>query len=203
MFKCQLDTGDIILCKRVNSFGFFWIFDLLISLFSNSPYVHCALVLRNPTFIHPSLKGLYVWQSSWEGVPDPQDDKIKLGVQLTKFDTFEQYIPSKKFVRVLETGRELFKNEILKRIHETVYDKPYDINPIDWIEAIFQKDIQPQKTSRFWCSAFVGFVLVQLGLIKKSVDWSILRPCDLSSHSLNPLMIKDIKYSKDTLLISP
>ena len=39
------------------------------------------MVLKDPSFLHPTLKGLYVWESSWEGKADPQDGKIKLGVQ--------------------------------------------------------------------------------------------------------------------------
>jgi len=29
------------------------------------------------------LEGLYIWESSWEDNPDPQDGKRKLGVQIT------------------------------------------------------------------------------------------------------------------------
>ena len=52
-------------------------------------------ILKDPVFIHPNLKGYYVWQSSWTGKLDPQDDEIKLGVQITPFDEvykFYQYL---------------------------------------------------------------------------------------------------------------
>ena len=41
------------------------------------------MVLKDPEFIHPTLKGTYIWESSWEGTPDPQDGINKFGVQIT------------------------------------------------------------------------------------------------------------------------
>ena len=37
-------------------------------------------------FTDKQLKGLYLWESSWEGSPDPQDGKVKLGVQFTPLE---------------------------------------------------------------------------------------------------------------------
>ena len=39
--------------------------------------------LKDPDYISPALKGVFVWQSGWENKKDPQDEKIKLGVQIT------------------------------------------------------------------------------------------------------------------------
>jgi len=64
-----------------------------------------------------------------------------------------------------------------------VYDKPYDINPRDWIEALFRKDDDPQKPDRFWCSALVGYIYTKLGILHETTDWSILRPSDFSLES--------------------
>ena len=50
------------------------------------------MVIKDPAFIHPSLKGTYIWESSWEGKPDPQDGEIKLGVQITPFlEIYDHY----------------------------------------------------------------------------------------------------------------
>lgn len=38
----------------------------------------------------------------------------------------------------------------------------------------------PQKTDRFWCSAFVGYVYTACGILDGDTDWSILRPSDFS-----------------------
>jgi hypothetical protein len=68
----------------------------------------------------------------------------------------------------------------MQDIHKVVYDKPYDIVPKDWVEAFFKTDDNPQKTDRFWCSALVGYIYTQAGILKKETDWSILVPNDFS-----------------------
>ena len=79
----------------------------------------------------------------------------------------------------------LFLNEKLLQIHSVVYDKPYDIVPKDWVEAFFKKDSEPQKTDRFWCSALVGFIYTQAGILDSNTDWSILTPNDFSLDGEN------------------
>ena len=66
--------------------------------------------------------------------------------------------------------------------------------PKDWIEALVQKDSQPQKIDRFWCSAFVGFVLTKIGILQSNTDWSIMRPCDFALDG------EYLKYASDTKL---
>ena len=79
----------------------------------------------------------------------------------------------------------LFTKQKLESIHNVVYDKPYDIVPKDWIEAFFKRDSQPQKTSRFWCAALVGYIYTQIGILKPETDWSILTPNDFSLSGEN------------------
>ena len=62
-------------------------------------------------------------------------------------------------------------------IHDTVYNKPYDIVPKDWVEALFQVDDKPQKIDRFWCSALIGYIYTKCGILQSNTDWSIMRPC--------------------------
>ena len=66
------------------------------------------MVLKNPTFVNPNLKGLFVWESSWEGKPDPQDEKIKLGVQITPIqEILDDYkTDGKVLLRRLENVKE-------------------------------------------------------------------------------------------------
>ena len=50
------------------------------------------MVLKDPEFIHPYLKGYYVWESNFEDSKDPQDGKIKFGVQITPLnEIFDKY----------------------------------------------------------------------------------------------------------------
>jgi hypothetical protein len=176
----DLKTGDLILFNSHPN-GLFSILSNMIRLTTHSNYTHIGFILKDPTFIEPHLKGLYVWESGWEGMPDPQDNEIKLGVQITPF---EEIINNSKgaeiSIRQVNCPLTLFNEEKLKEIHTVVYKKPYDILPKDWLPALFRKDLHPQKTDRFWCSALVGYIYTKLGLLVKETDWSILRPCDFS-----------------------
>jgi hypothetical protein len=67
----------------------------------------------------------------------------------------------------------------------------------DWLLATLRLDISPQKTDRFWCSAFVAYIFTQLGWLNDYTDWSIIRPSDLSSSS-KYLSWKSKVYGVDT-----
>ena len=177
-------TGDLLLCDY-RGFSFLGGFSYLIEYFTKSNYSHMAMIIKDPSFIHPSLKGLFVWESSWEGKPDPQDNRIKLGVQMTTLDNFlkNYHGKSKVYYRKLNCFTSAFSDEKLKEIHDVVYEKPYDLVPRDWVDAYFNVDSKPQKTDRFWCSALVGYIYTKLGLLPKETDWSILRPSDFSDTS--------------------
>ena len=82
----KLKTGDLLLFSAHLSFNPLNIFSLLIEFFTKKPYSHIGMILRDPTWIKPDLKGLYLWESTFEGTPDPQDGKIKLGVQITPIE---------------------------------------------------------------------------------------------------------------------
>ena len=186
MSEFNLKTGDILLCDYEGNNIFFYYFTKLIQRFTNNKFSHVSMVIKDPTYIHPSLKGYYVWQSSWTGGKDPQDNKIKLGVQLTPFyDVYNYYKKNNSHIslRRIHCKTSTFNDDELKKIHDVVYDKPYDIVPEDWIQAIFRKDNEPQKTDRFWCSALIGYIYTQCGLLPDKIDWSILRPSDFSEKS--------------------
>ena len=194
----NLKTGDLLLFNNTSG-GFFGAFTSMIKWGTHSNYSHIAMILKDPTFIHPSLKGVYMWESGYEGTPDPQDDKIKLGVQITSVSQCINNFTGSVFVRKLESGKYLITKSKLTNIHHTVYDKPYDTDPIDWIEAYAQKDTRPNKTDKFWCSALIGYVVLKLGLIKR-LDWSILRPVDFVSTSKCLKFNPGVVYGKETLL---
>tara|TARA_A100001015_G_C14841962_1_gene652846 strand:- start:55 stop:702 length:648 start_codon:yes stop_codon:yes gene_type:complete len=190
-----LKTGDLLLFNNESS-GWFGNFTSMIKWGTHSNYSHVGMILKNPSFIHPSLKGLYLWESSYNGTEDPQDGKIKLGVQITPLDTIiKEYKKSggKIFIRKLKymndnndsscdnlIYKNIFNDEKLKEIHSIVYNKPYDIVPTDWLSAFFNYDISPQKTSRFWCSALVGYIYTKLDILVEKTDWSILKPNNFS-----------------------
>jgi hypothetical protein len=181
MSQFDLKTGDILLF----SYGGKSLFSSLIKSFTHSEFTHVGMVLKDPKFIHPSLKGYYVWESGLEDEVDPQDGKKKLGVQITPFEEiYQNYANNNSQIYVRRVSDESpFNDTILGEIHKVVYDKPYDIVPADFIEALFRKDHNKQKTSRFWCSALLGYIYTQVGILNSDTDWSMLRPCDFSSSS--------------------
>jgi len=198
----ELQTGDILLISNKEK-GIFDYFLDMIRYGTHSDYVHIGIVLKDPDFLEKKLEGLFIWESGFEGTPDPQDNKIKLGVQVTEFNDFlSNYKDTnvKIFVRKFNHYN-LFKSDKLKEIHQIAYNRPYDINPRDWIGALFNNDSHPQKTDRFWCSAFVGFVLTKLDILKSDTDWSIMKPCDfaldgenLSYVDLDKAALLDIEF---------
>ena len=189
-----LKTGDIILFTGSNK-GFFRIFDGLISYATHSNYTHIGMILKDPVFIHPTLKGLFVWQSGWNGRPYENDGKVKLGVQINPLkDVLEDYTDSKVVIRKVNGNVWSFDSDKLKEINNVVYNKPYDIIPKDWFEALIQKDLEPQKTDRFWCSALIGYIYTKCGIIESTTDWSILKPSDFSLDGEN------LKFTKNCYL---
>ena len=181
MNEFELKTGDLLLFDYEGRS----IISSLIKRFTHSNFTHVAMILKDPKFIHPSLKGLYIWESGKEDEPDPQDNKTKFGVQITPFEEIYQTYKNtggKIYIRKIKDNKN-FTDINLKKIHDIVYDKPYDIVAPDWIEAYLQKDPDPQKISRFWCSALIGYIYTQLEILDTDTDWSILRPCDFSDTS--------------------
>ena len=176
----NLKTGDLILFTG-HTKGWLKYFSSMIEFATHSNFSHVGMIVKDPKFISPSLKGTYVWESGWEGEKDPQDGKIKLGVQLTPIhEILENFKSSKIIIRKNNFPENTFTDDKLTEIHNTVYDKPYDIIPKDWVEALFRKDGEPQKTDRFWCSALIGYIYTKCGILKDDTDWSILRPSDFS-----------------------
>lgn len=182
----QLETGDLILynCKK-------GIIGKLIQFFTKSDYSHVGIVLKNPNFTEKPLVGMYLWESSDEHCLDSEDNKFKVGIEIVDLkksinDAYKKNQYDLYYRKLRNSGD--FSLDKLKKIHNIVHNKPYDFVPKDWIEAIFQKDDEPQKTDRFWCSALVGYVYTQLGLLSPDTDWSMMRPCDFSSeHNLQLL----------------
>lgn len=176
----NLRTGDIILFNGEET-GILGYFSSLVKFGTHSNYSHVGMIIKDPTFIHESLKGIYVWESGWEGTKDPEDNKIKLGVQLTPLhEMLHNYTKGKIMIRRIKCENDCFSVQNLKKVHEVIYNKPYDIDIIHWILGLLSKDITKQRTNSFWCSALVGFIYTKCGILNEDTDWSILRPSDFS-----------------------
>jgi hypothetical protein len=239
------------------------------------------MVVVNPdfTYLDKPLKGVYVWQSGTSQIPDAEDGKRKIGVQLTPIIDFITTYKGKIYLRKLrvhftedvtennttivnvssgggivntinkkntfintfsttfgyiysglsilkyllyksntpvessqdslDTHRHQhyhignpFTHEKMKEIHDSVFNKPYDIVVRDWIEAYCKKDPDPQKISRFWCSALAAFIYTKVGLLDEKTDWSIIRPSFFSSENpeLNRSILIGAELSNEELI---
>ena len=185
--RCKLKTGDLLLCDDLEykSWG---LLSWVIKFATKSDFSHVGMIVVDPEFTDVSLKGTYVWMSGISDVPDPEDNTKKFGVQFVPYDHFIKTYGGKIYVRRIEFEsteeyNKIFNYEKLKEIHKVVYDKPYDMVVTDWIEAYCKKDPHPQKTSRFFCSAFIGYIYTKLSLFEEELDWSILYPSYFSSEN--------------------
>ncbi len=200
--KSTLKTGDLLLCDDL-AYGSWGLFSWLIKFVTKSDFSHVGMIVKDPDFTETPLKGTFVWTSGISNVPDPEDKTKKFGVQFIPFDHFIQTYGGKIFLRRIEFEHNeeyysIFNTDKLKQIHQVVYDKPYDVVITDWIEAFCKKDPNPQKTSRFFCSALIGYIYTKLNLLDNNTDWSIISPSFFSSENKTFSMHHKANLTKET-----
>lgn len=194
----QFKTGDLLLFHHEQDYDgcfncVFSCFTGVIEFFSQSKYSHAAIIIRDPDFTDPPLKGLYVLESSFETFPDAEDHKYKLGVELEEFD---KVISAAKPVETIYWRRlNCVRDEnfylTLKDIHKTIHDNPYDLFPPDWINALFHnKTNHGQNTNRFWCSALVAYAYVRWGFLPEKTQWTYITPKMLGSEKPDKYQLK-------------
>jgi len=178
----SLKTGDILLFSAELTFNPISWFAKLIEVFTKSPYSHVGMILRDPIWISSEMRGLYLWESSYEGTPDPQDGKIKLGVEITPIaQVLKNSYDSTIWCRKINCPNDKLTVFNLMKTHSEVYDKPYDFLPGDWINAYIRKKGDPTK-ERYFCSALVGFIFTTCKILSKDTNWSIIRPSDFDDE---------------------
>ena len=165
-----MKTGDIIIYQEPKKVSRWWFIGKAISEATHSPWVHVGIILKDPKWL--GLKGTYIWESAWTGIPDSVDRVTKFGVQVVPFD--QRIVPGITYHREY-TGPE-FNQHKMKEIYDELLNKPYDINPVDWVEALTGYDPDPQREKRFWCSALVACILTKIGLLDEDTDWTITVP---------------------------
>lgn len=186
----DLSTGDILLFHGNSTT------DVAIETGSASPYCHVALVVRDPHFTTPRLRGLYVWESCLNefDMNDAENGRHKMGVQMVEAGARLRKAwadGTTVFARKL-LGARVASHSFQSRLaeaHSLVHNLPYDTSPVDWIRALARQLGVPissahvQREDRFWCSALVACVLAKLGLLAADVPWSRIAPGDLSSRA--------------------
>ncbi len=195
--SCQ--TGDILLYNSNTIIG------RTIELLSYSKFSHISIILRDPTFINPELKGLYVIESGSEKIKDVVSGKKVIGVQVIPLDyVLSQYQNASfgyLYYRKLDCVRDQKFNDKMKEIVMTTDGKFYDINPLDWIKAKFDIEIgDEQKENTFWCSALASYIYVKLGFLEKTLPWTIIAPRRFSYYEDERLTFVDCKLSPEQFI---
>lgn len=174
----KLDNFDIMLFNGQN----FW-FSYVVEWTTWSQFSHIGIVLKSPTWLHPSLTGTYLLESGEEDIPDAVTHKLKFGVQITSLEhvikNYTGNIYYRKLISVPYTENPNHYYDVLKRIYDMIENKPYDDTPLDLIRiALHLKLGDCRRTNSFFCSALVSFIFTQLGVLPSDIQWDLIEPKD-------------------------
>ena len=215
------NTGDILLYNTTK-----YLYSRLIERFTSSDYSHISMVLHRPTWLDPALckEEYYVLESGSERFPDAVSGEFKFGVQVCPLSKVwaeyasqgygHLYVRRIRFPNVNENDSETTTAKLkdgIKAAYARANSCPYDLNPCDWIKCYFDESKTLQhidathqhnhKTTSFWCSALISFVLVVAGFLDKSVPWTVITPYDFSVFCKpQRLAFQGCAYDADTLL---
>lgn len=184
----EYETGDILLFSDKS-----FIPSRLIEYFTDSKYSHTGIVLKDPVAINSNLdKGLYLLESTGlTDIADSEDKKLKSGVQIRRLEDVYAEYNGAIFWRKLNTQRDEKFYQTLIDAHQIVHNKPYDMNPKDWMESLLNIKLgDVQLTSRFFCSALVTYFYDRWGFVDRSTPWTIIRPKDLGTENLTTNRLK-------------
>jgi hypothetical protein len=194
----NLETGDILLYHASD----FW-FSSLVEWFTGSQFSHVSMVLKEPQFTTPPLKGLYIFESGEENIPDAENGRNKFGVQIVPFEEAIKGYMGKIYLRKMTCTRDTTFYENLTKAHSNVHNITYDVNPIDMIKAITHNYTgKTQKETSYWCSALQSYLLVQLGFLLEDTPWTLIVPKQFSSTCLSSdkLQFKNCELANDLLI---
>lgn len=180
-FLKECKTGDILLYSSTN------IFAKTIEYFTSSKFSHIAIILKNPVFYDPKLRGTYILESGYEKIPDAESGKFVYGVQIIPIEyvinSYQNGYKGTLYYRKLKCERdELFYKRLRNCIHKVEHVK-YDYNIIDWLKAEFNLQFGDcRRTDKFWCSALAAYTLYCLDFVEKDIKWTIIPPKSFSYY---------------------
>ncbi len=179
-----LKTGDILLFDEQPNSCSIWFIDTCIRWCTHSKFSHAGIIIVDPEW---APKGTYVWDSSKHVHPDPQDNKIKFGIALVKIEDYLSNIDGKQqLYKRSPKNPEVYRRftpEKLRELHDKVYGKHYDLDPVHWFAGLIHSLI-PRSTKEFFCSAFVSYVLTEVGVLHEDTDWTVVSPAMLADDAL-------------------
>jgi len=182
--RMALKTGDILLFDEQPNSCSIWFIDTCIRWCTHSKFSHAGIIIVDPEW---APKGTYVWDSSKHVHPDPQDNKIKFGIALVKIEDYLSNIDGKQqLYKRSPKNPEVYRRftpEKLRELHDKVYGKHYDLDPVHWFAGLIHSLI-PRSTKEFFCSAFVSYVLTEVGVLHEDTDWTVVSPAMLADDAL-------------------
>jgi len=195
--NCQ--SGDLLLYSSRSWYSYF------IEVLGWSKYSHVSMIIKDPIWIHPDLKGIYIFESGLENTNDVIENKHIYGVQLVKLDeALKNYKNgSSGYVYYIKNNferTETFYNK-LKQIILSNDSKPYDLNIIDWIGARFNLQIVHKQTVRYFCSALISYTLTQLNFLPENTDWTIVSPKEFSYYEKARLNFINCTLEPEKLIV--
>ena len=174
-FLDTCETGDLLLYSDKKA----W-YSRAIEFFTGSKFSHVSMILKSPTFLDPSLNGIYILESGHENVPAIDTGKITFGVQISSISVVKTTMKNPKnqiYFRKLYVKRDENFFKCIKSGYEIAKNKSYDFNPWDWIKAEFNLHIgNEHKLDTFWCSALIAFMYVKMNLLNVTIPWTIIEP---------------------------
>ena len=205
-----MKTGDIILFSGKHS-----IISYVVEWFTSSFWSHIGIVLKNPVYIDPKLKGYYLLESGYEDFPDSENNTRKFGVQITNLKYKVNEYDGTVVWRKLDASVDNMEDKI-KQIYTTSKDKSYDLNLLDFLETSMNiNNPEPEysyailnyfrpnhrKTDKFFCSALVAYIYTELGLFPENIQWTKCIPKYFSEENLN-LTLTHGKLGKQVIIKS-
>lgn len=191
--NCQ--TGDLLL------FSSNAIYSRLIEILSFSKFSHVAYIIKNPTWLHPDLSGVYIFESGSEPTVDALSKHKVFGVQLTPIEEIYKDYKNAYCGYIYHVQNDFDRTEEyyskLKELMIKTDSKSYDLNPIDWIKARFDINIGERKVYTFFCSALVGYLMESFNHIRDNIDWSYVSPRRFSVNSADALQFINCKMNPE------
>lgn len=208
----QMETGDLLLFHGSN----FW-FSYVVEWATWSEFSHIGIVLKDPTWIRPDLKGIYMLESGTEKFPDAVEHKIHYGIQVVSMEKLMSNYCGRVYFKKLnrpDVGSELpvgvasSFDQVVNHVWKKIEDLPYDDDLWDLMRAEFGiKWGDMHRMNKFFCSALVTFLYERFGLFKSDVNWDSILPEDyndgkkaekdlIPEYSLSSKVLLQEKYNQ-------
>ena len=193
----KFETGDILLFHGTN----YW-FSYIVEWATWSEFSHVGIVLKDPTYIDPKLKGYYMLESGTESFPDAVYHRINFGVQIVDLEKLYDLYSGKIYHRSLEAPKETCDTfcQILPDVWDRIKNLPYDDKLWDLFRTEFGVDWgNMERKDSFFCSALTTFIYERLDLLATQLQWDLITPQDFDDGGkIDKTLLPNIKLIDKT-----